>query len=150
MTMFELLNDQLLVRTSLSKETTAVVLGLSLYKLLFKEKRDLGECSVHILRGPWISRRKKEWSNQNNNAVQWVFYLTSAQETTYVSIYKCYVCSRYLWTMVQVCQGQPRVYVVYALCMVKRAIGYNRISVSPSCSLLCNDCRMTTSSQITH
>ena len=52
--------------------------------------------------------------------------------------------------MVQVCQGQPRVYVVYALCMVKRAIGYNRISVSPSCSLMCNDCRMTTSSQITH
>ena len=96
MTMFELLNGQLLVRTSLSKETTAVVLGLSLYKLLFKEKRDLGECSVHILRGPWISRRKKEWSNQNNNAVQWVFYLTSAQETTYVSIYKCYVCSRYI------------------------------------------------------
>ena len=73
MTMFELLNGQLLVRTSLSKETTAVVLGLSLYKLLFKEKRDLGECSVHILRGPWISRRKKQWSNQNNNAVQWVF-----------------------------------------------------------------------------
>ena len=74
MTMFELLNCQLLVRTSLSKDSGAVVLGLSLYKLLFKEKRDLGECSVHNLRGPWISRRKKEWSNQNNNAVQWVFY----------------------------------------------------------------------------
>ena len=95
MTMFELLNCQLLVRTSLSKDSGAVVLGLSLYKLLFKEKRDLGECSVHNLRGPWISRRKKEWSNQNNNAVQWVFYLTSAQETTYLFTNVMYVVGTY-------------------------------------------------------